>query len=78
MDIKTVKSLIEAIQKKTGHQASTVCQKALGNPPFYERLNKREQDLQSAYDRLKAFESTLPVTGHSNSPSSDAPVVGAN
>lgn len=55
MDPNIILSEIEAFAAKTGMKPSTICQNALGNARFYERLRHRVDRYAVEADRLREF-----------------------
>lgn len=60
MNLREIIAEIDAYSRKTGLKHSTICQHALGNALFYERINRRAEALDGQVEKLRAYMAANP------------------
>lgn len=60
MNLREIIAEIDAYSRRTGLKHSTICQHALGNALFYERINRRADQLDDQVERLRAYMASNP------------------
>lgn len=61
MDPKHIITAIEAYSKATGLKPTTICQLALGNARYFDRLTARKDRLPKEWGRIKAYIDAHPA-----------------
>ena len=68
MDPKCIITAIEEYSLESGLKPTTICQLALGNARYFDRLNARNDRLPAEWRRIKAFMTANPAKARAAKP----------